>query len=202
MRPEPASIPNLAPETGEEIRAALDALDQQVQIARITNDPLLHPLQALAATVRALNRLFVDGTLTLSQTIGEARRPLTKEELATLERAATRGFANQAAAFVRAQNLRTALIAGGVLVGGIVLAGGGGYWWGHRSAKAVIAETETGLQTAFQNGPEAAREWWSLMAWNDPRKALAECKLSVQAGRRACQVPLWIEPPPAPGQGR
>jgi hypothetical protein len=38
----------------------------------------------------------------------------------------------------------------------------------------------------------------NLAAWNDPKQALAQCgkdNTSVQSGRRACFVPLWIEPP-------
>jgi hypothetical protein len=148
-----------------------------------------------------MHRLFVDGTLTLSQTIRESRRPISKEELGALQHAAIRGFTGQAAEFVHTYQRRTTLITAGVLFGVAAACLGSGYWWGHRSAKAVIAETETGLQTAFQNGPEAARQWWSLMAWNDPRKALAKCQgqaVHVEGGRRACDVPLWIEPPPAP----
>ena len=91
------------------------------------------------------------------------------------------------------------ILAAGLLVALV----GGGYWWGHSSATARIQETETGLAAAFANGPEAARQWWSLMAWNDPREALAQCQgraVSVQGGRRACAVPLWIEAPPAPAR--
>ncbi len=95
----------------------------------------------------------------------------------------------------------TALIAAAVLVGGILGAFAGGYWWGNSSAQAAIRETETGLQAAFNDGPKAARDWLDLMTWNDPENALAQCSgnaVSVQHGRRACGVPLWIEKPVAP----
>ena len=61
---DPAAT-RLAPETDASIQESLDALGRAVQIARITNDPLLHTLEALASTVTAQHRLFVDGTLTL-----------------------------------------------------------------------------------------------------------------------------------------
>jgi len=101
----------------------------------------------------------------------------------------------------------TALIAAGVLVGSILIALAGGYWWGDSNATAGIRETETGLRAAFSGGPEAARDWLDLMTWNDPEKALAQCSgtaVSIQYGRRACGVPLWIEksvPAPPPGSG-
>ena len=81
---DPAAT-RLAPETDASIRESLDALGRAVQIARITNDPLLHTLEALASTVRAQHRLFVDGTLTLRQVLSEAQ-PLSAEERAALLR--------------------------------------------------------------------------------------------------------------------
>lgn len=91
--------------------------------------------------------------------------------------------------------------AAGVLFAVVAVCLAGGYWWGRSSAQSEIRQTEAGLQAAFSNGSDAAKAWWSLMAWNDPRKALAQCQgkaISIQGGRRACLVPLWVEPPPAP----
>ena len=109
---------------------------------------------------------------------------------------------------VRVFDRNTALIAAAVLAGGILAAFGGGYWWGSSTALAAVRETEAGLQAAFNDGPHAARTWLDLMLWNDPDKALAQCfgnAVSIQDGRRACGVPLWIEKlpsPPPPGTGR
>lgn len=102
---------------------------------------------------------------------------------------------------VRVFDRNAALIAAAVLVGGILAAFAGGYWWGNSSAEAAIRETEAGLQAAFNDGPKAARDWLDLMTWNDPENALAQCSgnaISVQYGRRACMVPLWIEKLPSP----
>lgn len=101
----------------------------------------------------------------------------------------------------------TALLAAVVLVGSFLGALGGGYWWGDSDAKAAIHETEVGLRAAFSGGPGAAQDWLDLMTWNDPEQALAQCRgnaVSIQYGRRACGVPLWIEKPvtqPPPGAG-
>ena len=44
------------------------------------------------------------------------------------------------------------------------------------------------------------------MAWNDPRKALANCKSAgfpSMTGAAGLRLPLWIEPPPTPaGKGQ
>ena len=102
---------------------------------------------------------------------------------------------------VRVFDRNTALIAAAVLVGSILGAFTGGYWWGDSSATAAIRETEAGLRAAFNDGPKAARDWLDLMTWNDPENALAQCSgnaVSIQYGRRACGVPLWIEKLPSP----
>jgi hypothetical protein len=60
---------------------------------------------------------------------------------------------------------------------------------------------EVGVQqAAFQRGPAAAAAWLGLMAANDPVQALAGCsgsEIKVISGRRACTVPLWLDPPKA-----
>ena len=74
----------------------------------------------------------------------------------------------------------------------------GGYWWGRSTALASIHETEGGLQVAFEAGAGAAQKWLSLMQWNNITDALSLCTgsaLYVQLGRKACSVPLWVEPP-------
>ena len=44
--------------------------------------------------------------------------------------------------------------------------------------------------------------WAPLMADNDPVQALAACQKAVATdahGRRYCAMPVWLDPPPAPG---
>lgn len=81
----------------------------------------------------------------------------------------------------------------------------GGYWWGRDSALSSIHETEAGLQVAFETGAGAAQHWLDLMQWNNITNALDQCTgpaVSIQNGRRACQVPLWIQSPqPGPPPG-
>jgi len=127
------------------------------------------------------------------------RRPVTDDELNRLQTTIIRGADRRAAELARAHNLRTLLIYGGAFVACVVLAAGGGFWWGQATAADSIQETEQRLALAFRNGPDAATVWVKLMEQNDIGKALAQCtgqRTYVDAtGRKACAVPLWIEPP-------
>ena len=74
-----------------------------------------------------------------------------------------------------------------------------GYSWGRSTALAGVSQTEAGLQAAFTFSPADANLWMNLMRWNTIRNALPECakpgQTYFQDGRKACQVPLWIEQP-------
>ncbi|MDA8383750.1 MAG: hypothetical protein M0037_11970 [Betaproteobacteria bacterium] len=48
----------------------------------------------------------------------------------------------------------------------------------------------------------AAAAWAALMADSDPVQALAACQKAVATdphGRRYCAMPVWLDPPSAPG---
>lgn len=65
-----------------------------------------------------------------------------------------------------------------------------------------VNETETALRAAFGTGGLlGARMWVRFMNWNtNVNDALAECtgeRTFVQDNRKACLVPLWLEPAPA-----
>jgi len=87
-----------------------------------------------------------------------------------------------------------------VLVVGVAAAAGGGFRSGQTTANAAVHQTEQQLAQAFQNGPAAAASWANLMRSNDAGLALANCTgpaVRVLDGRRACNVPLWLDPPTA-----
>lgn len=115
--------------------------------------------------------------------------------LARIERAAVTGADRRTVELARAHTLRTVLIRGGVLIGGVLLALGGGYAWGRSS----VAETDRRLVAAFSDGPDAAAAWVGLMEQNDVLGALAGCKgnrvYADATGRKVCTMPLWIEAP-------
>ena len=132
-----------------------------------------------------------------------------KAQLSTLEadiisrvgsgvaRAADQAFTRR----VQVSNRNSILVAAAVLAGTGAGGLGGGFLWGHSNARADIHETETGLQAAFSTGPDDAQRWLALMTWNHIGVALKACDQrgvsSVQSGRQACGVPLWVEAPPA-----
>ncbi len=100
---------------------------------------------------------------------------------------------------VRAEIWKISLIAALVLVASGAASLAVGYRWGRANAEASIHETESRLQAAFRNGHPGASHWAGLMTWNDILIALQFCDTNAdlvisQHGRRACKVPLWIEP--------
>jgi hypothetical protein len=110
-----------------------------------------------------------------------------------------RDFDKLTAGRVRAEVRKIGLGAALVLVASIMMSLAIGYRWGHGNAELSIHETETRLQAAFQNGANGASTWLGLMTWNDIGYALHLCSTNPtldisQHGRRACHVPLWIEP--------
>ncbi len=91
------------------------------------------------------------------------------------------------------------LIAAAVLTASIAASLGVGYRWGRVNAEASIHETESRLIAAFKDGLPGASYWVGLMSWNNIDYALQLCRTrpdlaSTEHGRRACKVPLWIEP--------
>ena len=68
----------------------------------------------------------------------------------------------------------------------------GGYWLGVKEVQV----TERRLAAAFADGTATAKRWADLMENNDLDAALARCtgnQITVNAGRRACSVPLWLD---------
>jgi len=124
---------------------------------------------------------------------------VTDDELNRLQMTIIRGADRRAADLARAHNLRTLFLYGGAFVVSVILAAGGGFWWGHAAAADTIQETEQRLALAFRDGPDAAANWARLMEQNDIGKAVAQCTgqrtYADATGRKACAVPLWIEPP-------
>ncbi|HVB89637.1 MAG TPA: hypothetical protein VND97_05500 [Beijerinckiaceae bacterium] len=100
---------------------------------------------------------------------------------------------------VRAEIWKTSLIAAFVLVASSAACFAVGYRWGRASAETSIHETEGRLMAAFRYGVNGASYWVGLMSWNNIDYALELCRTrpdlaATQHGRRACNVPLWIEP--------
>ena len=190
------------------IRHAQAELERAVREGGLSRDPMRLPLGALAVTLGAIEKLFLatvgqfrttsedlDHRLTVA--VQRAIQPTDPGAMERLRIAAARGASQEVLALVRAHNRRTALAAGVVLTGSILFAGIVGFCWGRWSAESDIHETELTLSKAFRDGPEAASDWANLMTHNDLPTAMASCagsRVVVQDGRRACAIPLWLDP--------
>lgn len=174
------------------------SLAQGVEKAGLGRDPYRFMMGALAQALGVLPAFMgrLEGSL------DHARQPVDsaafEQAVKRLEQAAARGADLRSAALVRAHGRRTLLTYGLTFLIGVAAAAGGGYFWGQRTANAAVQQTEQHLTLAFQNGPAAAATWANLMRSNDADLALAGCTgsaLKVMDGRRACNVPLWLDPP-------
>jgi hypothetical protein len=182
-------------EAQADVRAAADR-------AGLRQDPYGQVLDALSVALG----LFPQLVRQLDGAVERGRQPLDDTALDRLLRAAVSGADRRAAALARARTSRTAVLASIVLVllGGAGLIGG--YWWGRADASSRYRTTDAGLAAAFRDGPGTAAKWLDLMRWNSLPEALKACDqgqafTDQQSGRRACSLPLWLEPPKvrAPG---
>ncbi len=209
-----------APERGASPPAAADdeafaalvleaqaSLAQGVEKAGLGRDPYRFMMGALAQALGVLPAFMgkLDGA------IDQARQPVdpaaVEQAVVRLEQAAVRGADRRAAELARSRNRRTLLTYGGTFAISILTAAGGGFAWGQASANAAVHQTEQQLALAYRDGPSAAAIWANLMRSNDANLMLAACTgLAVKTleGRKACNLPMWLEPPiPAlPSRGR
>jgi hypothetical protein len=220
---EPASLPRPETPGGviPKLEAHIEELRQASRKYGLESDDpfspvmkaLIHVLQWLGALVAELQRISLDhGHQTLQRlqavrAADEAAASRLKTQMEADETRIVRNFgASIAQAFdeatagrVRAEVWKIALRAVLVLAASNAAALGLGYQWGRANAEATIHQTERRLEAAFRNGLPGASSWLDLMTWNDIDFSLRQCtdqKLSFRAsnGRRACRVPLWIEP--------
>jgi hypothetical protein len=151
-------------------------------------------LEALQINARDLAQMEID----------RAKQEIAAAESATIGRISTAIAASANAALVRRVQVfdrNTALAAASVLFASVVMALSVGYLYGRTVARAEIVQTEQDLAAAFRTGASGASAWLTLMMANDPTQALAECRgptlwTDKATGRRACRVPLWLDPPP------
>jgi len=196
-----------------EARARLQAAATRAGFA--DDDPLGPVLTALSDVLGAVGAVSVDhaqrletlqsGARDLAQTeIDRAKAEIAAAESVTIGRISSAIAASADAALVRRVRVfdrNTALAATGVLLACIGTAVAGGYLYGRTVTRTEIVQTEQGLAAAFRTGSRGASAWLTLMTANDPTQALAECRepalwIDKTTGRRACRVPLWLDPAP------
>ena len=138
----------------------------------------------------------------LDGAIDQARQPVdpvaVEQAVMRLEQAAVRGADRRAAELARSRSYRALGIYSGVFLAGVLVALGVGFVWGQTTANAAVHQTEAQLALPFRDGPSAAAIWTNLMRSNDANSMLAACTgLAVKTleGRKACNMPVWLDPP-------
>jgi hypothetical protein len=180
-----------------QVREAQEEIARSVERAGLLRDPYRHLMAAQSATLGVFPAVMRNWRAAVEL----ARGPVDPASVEQLARAAASGAERNAATLARTHALRTVLVAAGAMAGAVLAAGVGGYAWGYRSASVERHAVEAGVQqAAIQRGPRAASAWLGLMNANDPTLALVGCSggaVKVIEGRRACTVPLWLDPPKA-----
>jgi hypothetical protein len=194
------------------VRAAQDEMLVAVQRGGLVNDPLRYVLSAVSAGLGAIFQIFaasaehyrdVSGEIDRQTRDAVARAQLEIEQKEAQSIHAIAGAIASAAeqALTRRVHLldrKIACAAAGALFGVTVLSFAGGFWWGRESAAANAAHTEAGLEIAFRDGSAAANTWLRLMQANDVQQELQSCAsewTDPKSGRRACYMPIWLDPP-------
>jgi hypothetical protein len=117
---------------------------------------------------------------------------------ARLEQAAAAGADRHAAALAQAHSLRTALVYCAITAGIATATGLGGYVIGTAMSSSDMHQTDQRIAEALHDRPSSAARWADLIQFNDITQSLSLCtgpRLYADAsGRRACTVPLYIEP--------
>ena len=173
---------------------AQSELERAVVKGDLSGDPLRFALGGLSAALGA----FLLGIEAIRQPMDPAFAADLAHEAA---QAAASGARREVTRLAVAMNRRLAVVVGGGVALLISLCVALGYGWGHQVEVERTAIVFEALAPRLRDGSASALSWLSLMHENDIRDALRQCEgrsVWVDAsGRRACAVPLWLDPPRA-----
>lgn len=217
MTPSPA--PASADEVGAIVAKAVHDLERVIQVGGLKNDPLLPVIQAIYASITAQHALHKAGTdhlaavadgldQAVSNSLAMADQELANKEAAIIGRLAPQlAAATEKSIRDRLWTIKVravALIAGTTAV--VILGSfGAGYMTGNTSGYTEARRNATVIgASALRDGPAAAATWAALIDNNDVQPSLASCTKNVfqTNGRRACLMPVWLDPPPPPNPPR
>jgi hypothetical protein len=212
-------LPSLPPDPANELDAAVEAarseIARSIQVSGLKNDPLVHLMHAVSASLEAQHRLHRASTSHLRDVSGRldqqvAEATTTAESVisacqatvvAELTPQMTRFMEQSIRSKLWTIKLRTILAATGAAVVLGLASVGTGFGLGYATGQDAGLRTEEMIvKVARSDGPDAAAIWARLMSDNDPRSAMAACEKSVvrQNGQRACSLPVWLDPPLSP----
>jgi hypothetical protein len=191
-------------------------LERASQLAGLKNDPTSPLVRALSLSLGLQARLNeqaeanyrsasdrldrqLEDTLVMGEQGLKARRTTILENLVPeLMRLTTRSLKT----WRRSVTLKTALSFGGVAVALALSVGLAGYGAGWAAGRQVDMRMTNALVAAAQEeGPAAETVLVSMVQNNDLSAAWATCESTVfmtQSGRRACQMPMWLDAAPLP----
>ncbi len=199
------------------VETARTEIASAIQLSGLKNDPLVHLMQAVGASLEAQHRLHRASTGYLREVSGRldqqvAEATATAEGVLAARQATVMAqlapqLAKMTEQSIRAKlwtiKLRTIVMTTGMAVMLGLVSLSAGYGLGYATGQDAGLRTKETIVTAAQSdGPDAAAIWARLMNDNDPRPAIAACEKSVvwQNGQRACSLPVWLDPPPPPGR--
>jgi len=201
------------------VRAKLEAARSEMQraasAATFKGDPAAPIMESFVSALDALGAIYEASAETQLEIADQLRQGADEVAEEAIERVHSSGVSmiDQLAprlsavverttrAKLQALRLRTVLGGTAAIIVGLALVFGFSYSTGYASGRTqgeVIAKT---IATAMATGPDAASAWSTLMANNDPVRALTVCKQSVSTdahGRRYCSMPVWLDPPSVP----
>ena len=203
---------------GKLVTGAQAEIERAIQVSGLKQDPLVPLMRALSLSLGVQHRLHEASSTHLrdvsdrldrqvADAVTQAERELAAREAAVISKLAPQlARATEQAVRARLWTIKFRTIVASA--GGTVLLGlatlGAGYSLGHAAGRDEgLRTTDAIVAAARRDGPDAAVLWARLMANNDPRPAMAACEKSLaqQGGRRACPLPVWLDPP-APPAGR
>jgi hypothetical protein len=205
--------------TRAKLDAALGTIRRAASASVLKGDPLSDQLHAMAESMDALGMIYEASADTQVQIASTLRTHADVVAHDAIERvhAGSEGIIAQLAPRLAAvverttraqlQNARMHIFIGGgaALAIGLALVAGVSYAVRFASGRTHGEISAHTVAAAMAAGPDAASAWATLMADNDPVRALAACTQSVSTdaqGRRFCAMPVWLDPPNQAVPGR
>jgi hypothetical protein len=191
------------------------AMLQAASAAVVKGDPLAGQLQALALCVGGLTQIYEaseDTRLEIAHTFRTQTDIVASDAIAKVH-ASGMSIVEQLAPKLSAiteetlrrniwmMKLRTILWGGGGLIALMAVGGCFTYGTGYNAGRTQGESNGRVISEAMNAGPGAASAWSTIMAMNDPVRALAACKEAISTddeGRRSCSLPIWLDPFPPP----
>ena len=122
---------HIAPDVGDAIRIARDALDAEARRAELTGDPSAGMLRAQAQMLAAQHRMIVDASLAMANLVQKAKRPVDES---VIRQTLHDCFRNYIRHLVRMFNWSAIAVCVAVIVASFGL-GYGLRWWGEDATR-------------------------------------------------------------------